>query len=246
MEYERKRSRVNWMKWLLFVLIGGGVALAAVVVVNFSVKNLNRETYEEMELYQYFAGERYDYGAGVMVDFNGEITELKYLDKNVELDSTPIFVKDERKMILPAMMEIVTYNNNGEYFRTGNKMSMISVRDEAEEEHIWIKTGGKEQHLEEGFLYDGEDLYVFPYGAVIMIDGTEYALGRLSYVKIGDGAQVDMYDSQADKYTTVGEFSEITMKKDYCTLDMVSDFLTCGIKSKILVKDFSEFRIYQF
>ena len=241
---EHRRNRINWMKWFLFLLIGGGVALAAVIVVNFSVKNLSRETYEKMELYQYFAGKKYEYGAGATIDFGGEIVRLSDFNKNINLDSTPIYIKNEKKMILPEMMEIVTYNNNGEYFRTGNKLSTIVIEDETADERIRIRTGGEDKYFDEGFLYDGNDLYVFPYGAVITIDENEYALGKMSYLKIGNGAQVELYDYEIDSYITVDDFSEVLMKNEYCTLDVVSDFLTCGTKSKILVKDFSEFRIY--
>ena len=244
---ERKsRSRKRTKKTVLTI---AGVILAAVaIVVAWTVLyRRNTVTYGEYELYRYFAGRKLDFTSEVTFAYDGSVKSIAYGEAGEYDDATPYyFVDDEETLLLPQDMELIIPRVRTQNYRIKaltKISSVLAVEDSAA--YFTIKDNTK--YLETSFLYDGNDLYVFPYAVTLTVGEETYELSALSYVEANYGGDVTIYNKATDEITILEACTDtITAKMGSYKIDLTADILLYGdSETRLLVKNFENFKIYE-
>ena len=97
--------------------------------------------------------------------------------------------------------------------------------------------------LEESFLYDGQDLYLFLYKTSILVGEKTYELSPLSYAIVDYHDQVEIYDKASDKYEIIDNctfdvIATLGEHKINLSTDMVND-------NRLLLKSFNDLPTYK-
>ena len=245
---KKSKKKFKMKKNLKIMFISLGVILVvgiAILIVYFHYKNLNKVTVEDYELYQYFGNMRFDYTGKFSMKKNGEITKIEYEDVEIEADSTPIYYKNiDNEIILPKSMAIVfprLINKNYKlpYF------SRISIDYSMDDSSAFWKVNEKNLYLENSFLYDGANLYVFLYETKVTIDGVDYVLSPLSYVNVNYRADVTIYDKKNDKVTIIETHNDDVMGDlNGYKINLSTDMVLYDRDSKLLIKNVDNLQTY--
>ena len=175
----------------------------------FIFGTLNTTKLEQEQFYQYFGGRKVEYTGTLEISRkNDGITNLKMDDINIELDSTPIYyAEEENKILLPQDMAIVFPENQGQM----QKITHFSTI-QLEENIPYLQYENNRQSIENGFIYDGNDLYIFLTPTTLLIGDNTYELSPLSYVIVTYRQSVEIYENTSDTY----EIIEYTSRKCNC------------------------------
>lgn len=232
------------------ILIISILAVVAIIVASLVTydryEELNEYEVENYELYQYFAGKKFEYTGEIKLKRNGEITELKYKDITIEVDSTPIYFKEiDNQVLLPKNMAFYMPRLQNAAYRLPY-FSRISVEKSDEYSSAFLQTKEKEIFLEESFLYDGGNLYVFLYETTVEIDGKKITLSPLSYITVSYQGEICYYDKDTDKYTIIEKHKKdviatLGMYKINISTDMI---LYANNNNKLLIKNSGNLPIY--
>ncbi len=190
---------------ILFVLVG----IAVIVAVSIYIGSLNTTKLEEEQFYQYFGGRKVEYTGTLEISrkTNG-ITSLKTNDIYIDLDSTPIYYKtEENKLLFPQDMAIVYPENQGQM----QKITHFSTI-QLEEEIPYLQYENNKQSIENSFLFDGNDLYIFLEPTTIVVGENSYELSPLSYAYVSYRQIVEIYEKASDTY----EIIEYTSRECNC------------------------------
>jgi len=94
-----------------------------------------------------------------------------------------------------------------------------------------------EKRLQNAFLYDGTDLYIFLEETAVSVQGTEYVLSPLSYVKVNYRGEVEIYNKQADEYLWFEEINEdVIANTESYSINMSLDKVERNGKEQLLIK----------
>ena len=186
----------------IFILLG----IAVIIIAAIYIGSLNTTKLEEEEFYQYFGGRKVEYTGTLEISRkNNGITSLKINDINIDLDSTPIYYKtEENKMLFPQDMAVVFPENQGLMEKIIH-FSTINL----EENIPYLQYENNKQSIENSFLFDGNDLYIFLEPTTIVIEDQTYELSPLSYVMVTYRQTVEIYEKESDTY----EIIETTSRK---------------------------------
>lgn len=190
---------------ILFVLVG----IAVIVAVSIYIGSLNTTKLEEEQFYQYFGGRKVEYTGTLEISrkTNG-ITSLKTNDINIDLDSTPIYYKtEENKLLFPQDMAIVYPENQGQMQKITH-FSTIKL----EEDIPYLQYENNKQSIENSFLFDGNDLYIFLEPTTIVVGENSFELSPLSYAYVSYRQIVEIYEKASDTY----EMIEYTSRECNC------------------------------
>ncbi len=163
------------------------IPIVAIIVLLIAILYFYREykynnyRHKEVEkVYQYFVGVRTDYDLIITFNLKNSIVDIKPKNKTIYYDSTPIYYKDSDKVLFPSEMNAVFPLKDGGQYRV-YKYSIYEYEDEIN----YLTIGNKKKDYLRFFLYDGNNLFFFPYPMVLKIDGVEdIELSSMSYVKI--------------------------------------------------------------
>ena len=82
--------------------------LVVLIIVAILLSYYKIEFFEDHSFYQYFSGKKVEYEGSFRLTNRNEITELRFKDLKVTLDSTPLYYKDVKsRVLLPKDMAIV-------------------------------------------------------------------------------------------------------------------------------------------
>ncbi len=218
---------IDFLKKKYKILIPVMVVLVLLIAVYFLYREYRYDTYrnkKEVEVVQYFGGIKTEYTAVVTYNLKNVIIDVYGLDRNVEYDSTPIYYKEEDKVIFPNMMGIVFPLDDVSQFKL-YKYALYENKDGTHE----ITNGNVTKSYNHFFLYDGDGLYFFPEEVTIKIDGKDYTkLGAGSYISLYGGYTATYYDKANDEVkrleiegktlTAVSDKMEINLNLGYCVL----------------------------
>lgn len=184
---ERKRRQVSvatrWrrLSWVERLILLAPVAAAVVVVV---VVNLffNRKvmSYElEGSPCQYYGGSVYRMEAGTTLQRTSEgKTVVKDSSGRRAANNLPIYYEDRNELTLTQDM-VYYAPRSGMHGRLG----YFSEAYQYANGRVAVRQNGEELNLESGFLYDGEDLYIFLEPVILSFNGYQMTLPALSYVE---------------------------------------------------------------
>lgn len=240
-EHKKKGKTILIMSIIVIILI-----VVAGFIIYRHYKNLNKLTVEDYELYQYFAGQRYDYKGEISITRNGEITTLKYKDIEIEADSTPIYFSNiDNEMLLPANMgllipRLINKNYKLPYF------TRIAVEELTDETQAFLVYNDKKEYIERSFLYDGNNLYVFIYETKVVIDGEEITLSPLSYITVNYQSDIYYYNKKTDEYRIIETHTDdvIATFEGY-KINLSTDMIMYDNNSKLLIKNVGDLETYK-
>lgn len=223
-------------KMLILGSIAASVILVLVVsLVVFFKNRITEYVLEEHDFYQYLSGTKYEYSGNLKLNNTNNIAELSFDDVKVTLDSTPLYYKDEMKIIFPKTMSIVFPLSNVSQYKI-NYFSSISKEDES----LYLIDGDRKEVLNNCFLYDGNDLYFFTEETTIVIGDQEIVVSPLSYVILTYNDNIQIYNYLEDQMQTiiVGE-NQVFAKTNNYSINLSIDAAIYNNNSRLLIKNTS-------
>lgn len=217
------------------------LALIAVLFISFFVYYKitildNYREYKKIKAVQYFYGKKYEYNATVGFNRKKEVVEFKTKDYDITFDSTPVYYKNENKVIFPSNMSVVMPTLNcAEYLSP--KYSLITKK----KNNYYLKTNKYDNKLGHYFLYDGLNLYFFIDEVKLTINNQEIKLSPLSYVYTSSTNQnISYYDKKTDTTKTIESKDYKTIvENDYYKVNINTDQIDYYGKNVILTSQIS-------
>lgn len=228
-EFIKKKYNILIPIFLLVVL------LIAILLYTREYKN-NRYAYvSEVDVYQYFSGNKMEYVANISRNKSDVILEYENKDYVVSLDSTPVYIKDKDNVIFPKEMSIVFPINNIEY----RVNALAEVYKKFDLYYLNIRNLNKNfDHL---FFYDGNNLYFFVDNVTLTVGNETIELSPLSYVSALYLNFVEYYDYESDTYgmIDISNNEKVVVMNEYMTINVATDEIQYKDGFKLLTKDFS-------
>lgn len=184
-----RRRRQPTAASMIQIGLAGSLIVLLVLLVVWWGDGLNSYEPEEAT-YQYIAGVKVDFSENATYrNDKGSISVWDEGEQNT-LDNIPILYENERKMTLPVNMLIMvpsqgTTVKRVNYFTTVKESNGI----------VTLEKDKKSTDVFGGFLYDGDDTYVFLEKMTFTIGSREIEMEPLSYANVAYKQYVDFYNS---------------------------------------------------
>ena len=184
--------------------------IAFLVYYKASVSSTYRTTKEE-EVFQYFYGRRYDYKANVSKNRRDVIVDFEPINVKVNLDSSPIYLKDGKTVILPKDMSVVMPTMScAEYLALG--YSYIKYQKGL----YMLTTNRYHNSLNHYFFFDGKDTYFFIENVTLVVNNEKINLTPYSYIIVQYNNYLSYYDVKSDTFKTIEiNNSEVVVENEY-------------------------------
>lgn len=168
--------------------------MAAVVVLIFLVIRFQRgvdSTTIRGGAYNYFGDTKVEYNGNVKLQYKDGAVTAKTADGKEILDSTPLY-DGEGNGLLPR--DYIWYD------LTTGKIRRIShfAVFEMDGDMVTIKDGNKTAEDAKGFLFDGQDTYIFLESVVIVAGDEKVTVPALSYAVSRYGNSLQFYNYKKD------------------------------------------------
>lgn len=241
-DVHKKRENKKILTILLISIIGIIILVVALFLVFGSLNKMTEYTSnEEYPLYQYFAAQKNIYTGKVTISKDNGITQIENDDGVVGIEDAPIYfqkVDNEVLVSKPMLLVFPRINNKNYKIKLFTKLTHDSETDAS----FYFDKDDK-IFLEESFLYDGQDLYLFLYKTSVQVGEKTYELSPLSYVIVDYHDQVEIYDKLSDKYEIIEDcnfdiIATLGSHKINLSTDMVND-------NRLLLKSFNNLPLYK-
>lgn len=222
---EEKQTIKKYIKYIIiFPLI---LLLFMILMIR---KTIDKREFKETHFYQYIGGQKIEYNGKIVLDKNENISELKFEDVTVELDSTPIYYEseDKLKVIFPETMNVVYPESNGLQYKTPYFTTL-------ESNGSWIQSD-KGKTFENCFIFDFKNLYFFIDNTVLKVGETEYELEPFSYT-IVDENMIEIYDKKNNEYYIIEPNENVYATSNGYTIDLNIDSIKYGENERILIRN---------
>lgn len=176
----------------------------------------------------------YNYN-GLSYDITKDM-ELSMNDNNVlclkngmELLETPVYSKDDRKIMLTTKMALYKIDTFDSFKKYGLS-PMIEIEYNSEEKNVYINKNTKTKQLNNCFLYDGHNTYVVLEDVYLSYNEEKVFLPALSYVTIETDNWIGFFNSESLEYYEDLLYGSVTLEDidgDYL-INANSDVLICG------------------
>lgn len=207
----------------IFLII---VILIAVILYVREYRNNRYAEYKEVNVYQYFSGNKMEYVAKIGRNRKGVVLNFEAKDFAASLDSTPVYInkKDTTEVIFPKEMAM--------FFPIKNKVYQVDALSNLyiKNDLVYLRLKRLDKAFDHMFLYDGRDLYFFIDNTTLVIGTKEIPLSPMSYVSCSYTNMLEYYDKENDKYEIIPLTDErVYVKNDYMNIDVTLD--------KVIYKD---------
>ncbi len=218
------------------------ILIVALFLVFGHLNKMNEYTHnEEYPLYQYFAGQKNTYDGKVTISKNNDITEIKNNDGVVGIEDAPIYFqkKNDEVLVSKNMLLVFPRINNKNY-----KIKMFTkLTYDKDSDSSFYYNGKDKVFLEESFLYDGHDLYLFLYETTVQVGEKTYELSPLSYAIVDYHDEVQLYNKEKDKYEIIEncDFDIIATLGDH-KINLSTDMID---NNRLLIKSVDNLPLYK-
>ena len=206
---KRENKKFNKNERLIKIALVVVVILFAFIVYKiFDILVLSNERFDLSgdEYYQYFYGVMEEYSGKMdVVQKDDDIRLVLENGKVIYLDSTPMYYKNVLgKMLFAKQMELVIPD-------VGNYKLKKFTNFYEENNKIQVKkfNSSKSKTVDNGFVFDGNDLYFFLDDTTLTVGETTYELSPLSYVIVNYRTNVEIYNYDKDEYTIIQDENEL-------------------------------------
>lgn len=175
----------------------------------------------------------FQYIAGVKVDFSDQAVyrnnqgKVSVRDNGDEhtLDSIPILYQGERKITLPVNM-LIMIPTQGTAVKRVNYFTSLTEKNGI----VTLEKDKKRADVLGGFLYDGEDTYVFLENTTLYLGSMKIELEPLSYARVAYKQYVEYYNSadNSHDWVVIGETEVMAKSESGYTLNLGKDVVDVG------------------
>ena len=219
-EFIKKKYNILIPVFLIIV-----ISIAVILYVR-EYRNNRYAEYKEVNVYQYFSGNKMEYVAKIGRNRKGVVLNLEAKDFVASLDSTPVYInkKDTTEVIFPKEMAMFYPIKNKIY--QVDALSNLYIKNDL----VYLRLKRLDKTFDHMFLYDGRDLYFFIDNTTLVIGTEEIPLSPMSYVSCSYTNMLEYYDKENDKYEIIPLTDErVYVKNDYMNIDVTLD--------KVIYKD---------
>lgn len=219
------KKNIKWFALLLIIII--------VIILLFFRRNVDQVKIENHDLYQYFNGIKVEYTGSIKINKEtNNITKITFKDETVDLDSTPLYYKDEEKAIFPKTMSVI-YPHLGTQYKV-NYFSTI-YRDL---EDIYVQDGPLNKVISNAVFYDGRDLYFLGCDATVTYGNESYELKAMSYIIVDTyNSVLQIYDKEKDEFKIIENMTdEVIISNSKIKVNATLDLMYYNDKSRLLLK----------
>lgn len=225
----RKKRRIRNI--LMIIIPADIVILAALLMVQFA--QMAGSYTINGTAYRYYAGQQTPLADGTRLSRNAEgVTEMKGSQLEGEMSSLPVYYEDRQTVVLPQPM---VYYASGSV--TAVRAECFTELDYLDNGTVTAVSGGRETSLTRGFMYDGQDTYLFLEPVTLEFNGYRLELGAMSYVTADYQNDVMVYNRADGTMTMEPPTGAVTAKAvsgDY-TVSLLEDSLTLQDGTKVLL-----------
>lgn len=247
-----RRRKVNKNERLVKIALIIVVILFAFIIYKiFDILVFSNEKYDlsGQTYYQYFYGVMEEYSGKMNVVQKDDDTQLVLENgKVIYLDSTPMYYKDVLgKMLFAKQMELVI-PDGGNY----KLKKFTNVFEENNSINIKKFNSSKSKTIDNGFIFDGNDLYFFLDDTTIKVGDVEYELPPLSYVIVNYRTNVEIYNYDKEEYTIIQD--ENSLKSDVIaenkakgyTINLSLDSMKTEKSNQLLITSIDNLKEYDY
>lgn len=221
------------------VLIPIMVVLVLLITVYFLYREYKYDSYrnkQENMVYQYFGGVKREYTAIVTYNLNDIIVDVKPKDEKIQYDATPIYFKNEDKVLFPKDMSIVFPLKDGSQYKIYKYSMYEKINDEYK-----IRMNNEIYEGSYFFLYDGKSLFFFPDEVDLYINNKKkITLGANSYAQVVGGYTLIYYDKNSDNSSVIElNKDEVMVKNDKMTINLNEAVVTVQGKKLLLFNPYN-------
>ena len=244
----------RWLKFGIIVIAVIFIFVAYRIFRSISGSN-QRIDLSGKAFYQYFSGIKKEYSGKLEIinkkdSKNDKNEKVLILEDNstVYLDATPMYYRDELgKLLLPEKVEVIFPKLKTNYkfedfsvlYKENGKIKVKRYRDNE----------SKAKEIEDAFIFDGQDMYLFLKETKIKVDDQEYVVPPLSYAYVSYRDYVEIYDYDKDEVVVLqGKEYEQDIKAytDDYTIDMSIDSLEYEETQQLLIKKLDYVRDFEY
>lgn len=213
------------------------IVIAIVVIINllFVKDDLKSFSFSNEKVYINFGEERFDFTGNISMDDKDNVANVTIDGKETKLFSEPIYYKKKDQIILPTPYSVVFPKSSGRQFKV-NYFTMVKKSND----NFYLKNNDLSTNVNNTFLFDGSDYYIFLNDSVVSFGDNEIEIGSMSYVNyIYDTKELYIYDYNDKK---IYYFEDVTgnvfVSNDLYKVNLKSDTLEVNGKNKLLMKNF--------
>lgn len=222
----KSEFRKRYFKYLIIFPV-----VLILLVALYIKKTIDKKIYKDTNFYQFIAGQKVEYEGQIVFDRNEKVSELKFKDITIELDSTPIYYEKDNKtnVIFPETMNVAYPESNGLQY----ELPYFSV----------LHTDGlgtydnKYKSYENCFIYDFNNLYFFIDSTTLKVGELEYNLEPFSYAIVIPNEPIEIYDKINDQYYILEWNDDVKANTEGYTIDLVIDSISYGENQRLLIKN---------
>lgn len=218
---KHRRSRIGW-KEILIIALPAVAAVAAVCIALATVESGSSYSLPDNGK-QYFGGVSAKVEIGEKLELNGENQGVPEGSSDAVTLALPIYLENSDTIVLTADMMYYT-PRTGQFYRAAT----FSEVNRQKNGMITVTRDGKKINPEEGFLYDGSDLYIFLEPVEVRYMGETLSLSALSYAKVTPGVDLILFNYETKESTIVpveGTVEAATPMGDY-VISLMGDSMT--------------------
>ncbi len=209
----KKKSFKKYIKKILLFLLIIVLLLSVILIIKKVTKKITTYEIKNTAMYQYFGEQRFDYNTNLTINKDKEITKLLINNKEVVLSSDPFYYSKEKKMLFPNDMSIIIPSSN----LLQKKIPFYTILD-GTKIGTYLRNAKNEYFIDDAIIFDGNDLYIFPFETTLIVDNNKYELSRFSYVIVNYNNKTCFFydyekeitktieDLKNDVYTTNGNY----------------------------------------
>jgi hypothetical protein len=199
------------------------VAIAVLIV--YFVMQMGTVSFRE-PLYRYDTGIRLDYEGTTHIQRDDEEFFLKNSGRKEEIGNAPIYFPEEDKIFLTGQMVVIRPEEAKAPVRTG----YFTAIEKSKEAGVFIaKINDKKVEIKKGFLFDGQDVYVFLEPMTVEWDEQSIELPAFSCAMVYYNQRLEIYPMGHEEEIAIEQTGEMTVtataKSGAYSVDLSKDIL---------------------
>ncbi len=230
---------IDFCKEKYKILIPVIVVLVLLIAVYYLYREYRYNNYRnkvEIPVYQYFGGVKNDYTAIISYNLKKDIVAIEGKDKKINYDATPIYLKNEDKVIFPSEMSAVFPLKDGVQYRLYKYTIYENI-----DNNYHLTSGKNSGSYNNFFIFDGEGLYFFPDEVTLKVNNKELVkLSANSYAEVVGGYTLTYYNKDKDEAKVLEiEGKEVTASNNYLDLSLNNRYFKVYDKKVLLVPSYN-------
>ena len=220
-------------------LIVGILCLGVIVMLLLMMSNKKLSEIDiQNDLMYTFVGERkVDINGKIIYDHESGTTKLEAYGENIIFDTIPLYYQEKDGLIFPKSMNSVNIYT-GAQAKVPYYTQIIMENGD-----YYYSFNNKKTKVNNSFIYDGNDLYVF-FTDVEINGGEEYfeKLPALSYVEYNYNKELYVYNYENKEIKKIDDIDDLIIKINGMIINLKSDSIESNDFNRILIKNFSNLK----